>query len=246
MPTYFYPRSPRGERPGQAVHRQLQGADFYPRSPRGERLVSSPFTLTTDIFLSTLPARGATLCSESCLLLTDISIHAPREGSDPPFSSPTTITLHFYPRSPRGERRYMRKISIVNRNNFYPRSPRGERQPNGDAVSSTLRFLSTLPARGATAQGLTLETWPKISIHAPREGSDRRLVLCVPHPFEISIHAPREGSDCNQRQPDRADRDFYPRSPRGERLEQRKKDSIERHFYPRSPRGERRNQYACH
>ena len=35
-----------------------------------------------DLFQSTLPARGATACKISVLLLKLISIHAPREGSD--------------------------------------------------------------------------------------------------------------------------------------------------------------------
>ena len=35
----------------------------------------------------------------------------------------------------------------------------------------------------------------KISIHAPREGSDKRCPFPWRHPLPISIHAPREGSD---------------------------------------------------
>ena len=55
-------------------------------------------------------------------------------------------------------------------------------------------FLSTLPARGATRTAvLTIKTH-KISIHAPREGSDSST---------WSWTTP----SCN----------FYPRSPRGER-----------------------------
>ena len=36
----------------------------------------------------------------------------------------------------------------------------------------TLTFLSTLPARGATAAGVGFVLDKLISIHAPREGSD--------------------------------------------------------------------------
>ena len=57
-------------------------------------------------------------------------------------------------------------------------------------------FLSTLPARGATARKHT-----------------------VLHPPVISIHAPREGSDSRQRLCQRPNAHFYPRSPRGERLD---------------------------
>ena len=56
--------------------------------------------------------------------------------------------------------------------NFIPRSPRGERR---------LRGMSYQPYRA-------------ISIHAPREGSDRQDGPKVTI-RKISIHAPREGSD---------------------------------------------------
>ena len=104
----------------------------------------------------------------------------------------------------------------MRKSHFYPRSPRGERRGLVPSHRCVRRFLSTLPARGATIRrsggyiaGQFLSTLPArgatemtgcngqhraISIHAPREGSDfgRRLfaVRCI-----ISIHAPREGSD---------------------------------------------------
>ena len=79
------------------------------------------------------------------------------------------------------------------------------------------KFQSTLPARGATYYQEKLDRALRISIHAPREGSDvkkmvvqfakldfnprsprgeRRIVSSFYlHIFTISIHAPREGSD---------------------------------------------------
>ena len=56
-------------------------------------------------------------------------------------------------------------------------------------------FQSTLPVRGATGLKVPSDRTIAISIHAPREGSDRlssapRIIVAV-----ISIHAPREGSD---------------------------------------------------
>ena len=56
-------------------------------------------------FLSTLPARGAT------------AAYADLQRAGP----------HFYPRSPRGERRKSLPGIDHNRMDFYPRSPRGER-----------------------------------------------------------------------------------------------------------------------
>ena len=55
-------------------------------------------------------------------------------------------------------------------------------------------FQSTLPARGATVRRQPLRRVLRISIHAPRTGSDDNEDLRTPH-SKISIHAPRTGSD---------------------------------------------------
>ena len=57
---HFYPRSPRGERLDGLRLAPTIRSDFYPRSPRGER--------------------QDRLCQYQ--QQKDISIHAPREGSD--------------------------------------------------------------------------------------------------------------------------------------------------------------------
>ena len=56
--------------------------DFNPRSPRGERQITASLRQATWRFQSTLPARGATLRLQWLEDKLDISIHAPREGSD--------------------------------------------------------------------------------------------------------------------------------------------------------------------
>ena len=57
-----------------------------------------------------------------------------------------------------------------------------------------------------------------ISIHAPREGCDRRLFLLLDRLGGISIHAPREGCDVPPAEiRRRVDDDFNPRTPRGVR-----------------------------
>ena len=55
----------------------------------------------------------------------------------------------------------------------------------------------------------------------------------------ISIHAPREGSDKAGPLPQGGVLYFYPRSPRGERRSGMPIVPSRSHFYPRSPRGER-------
>ena len=79
------------------------------------------------LFQSTLPARGATGSIQHILHRAEISIHAPRTGSD------------------QSERR-SRKFTA----NFNPRSPHGERQAQKYSEILPKRFQSTLPARGAT------------------------------------------------------------------------------------------------
>ena len=124
--------------------------NFYPRSPRGERRCNTGKRSTISSFLSTLPARGATYAESSFFQFGPISIHAPREGSDPMSGSKRWAST-----------------------NFYPRSPRGERRNPIAGLRLMLIFLSTLPARGATPAFPVPVVGNFISIHAPREGSDR-------------------------------------------------------------------------
>ena len=87
-------------------------------------------------------------------------------------------------------------------------------------VLRSIAFQSTLPARGATYSISKFLYNVRISIHAPRTGSDRgrRGIPPCPHHFnprsphgerrgqarrsqarrEISIHAPRTGSDTDK------------------------------------------------
>ena len=55
-------------------------------------------------------------------------------------------------------------------------------------------FQSTLPVWGATVTRYQLFVDGEISIHAPRVGSDARVLNLV-QLLVISIHAPRVGSD---------------------------------------------------
>ena len=79
-----------------------------------------------------------------------ISIHAPRMGSDSPSALPKSGFSHFNPRSPDGERLPVSRFAMPSPSNFNPRSPDGERLTNGGIHCLRL----------------------KISIHAPRMGSD--------------------------------------------------------------------------
>ena len=96
-----------------------------------------------------LPVRGATLAAGFGGLLMSISIHAPRAGSDrPPHQQPPSV-LYFNPCSPCGER-----LSVI------------------QFLMPTIQFQSMLPVRGATKNQVAHDSVFRISIHAPRAGSD--------------------------------------------------------------------------
>ena len=78
----------------------------------------------------------------------------------------------------------------------------------------------------------------RISIHAPRVGSDR-VLSSVTSPIDISIHAPRVGSDGYVAVFRDDENDFNPRSPCGERRSARQDCQQGSDFNPRSPCGER-------
>ena len=145
-----------------------------------------------------------------------ISIHAPRMGSDlspnvssllnDPFQStlpgwgatrapsrPAVWPRYFNPRSPDGERRIF-VLHLAFGGDFNPRSPDGERHGSTGPRVHGHGFQSTLPGWGATRVAPGGAHMFRISIHAPRMGSDasRTVGKAV---NRISIHAPRMGSD---------------------------------------------------
>ena len=124
------------------------------------------------IFQSTLPVGGATVVFAEYYLIKEISIHAPRGGSDPENSENISSVTDFNPRSPWGERPHasgagaaapqfqstlpvggatcgmMSCIMIIK--NFNPRSPWGERLLLRSIYGFSFSFQSTLPVGGAT------------------------------------------------------------------------------------------------
>ena len=171
---YFYPRSPRGERPT---------AVYIRRAVRRQ-------------FLSTLPARGATFLHCGVVVCQAISIHAPREGSDAPPPRQPPGESNFYPRSPRGERLHARAVQFRQRFQFLSTLPaRGATRRSGVEIALVVVFLSTLPARGATIiESFFFERHSHFYPRSPR--GERPFVFDgIPGDHNISIHAPREGSD---------------------------------------------------
>ena len=107
-------------------------------------------------FQSTLPMWGATHRHDVRAVRGEISIHAPRVGSDTWLLLLTSTSSNFNPRSPCGERRMT----------SFPRA-------------SLRSFQSTLPVWGATSTAIITGTRAQISIHAPRVGSDQQSGLSL-------------------------------------------------------------------
>ena len=147
----------------------------------------------------------------------DISIHAPRVGSDKPPFAPSRDTPNFYPRSPRGERHAVAG-GVITMLIISIHAPRvGSDDKKVQDVATHAKFLSTLPAWGATF--VSLVTFKVRRNFYPRSPRGERLENCENCKAKscISIHAPRVGSDlCGGHIPPQW-RYFYPRSPRGER-----------------------------
>ena len=151
----FYPRPPRGGRPGALGNLLSTALDFYPRPPRGGRHTSFLFIFVkmiisihalreegnlasfnashkTNIFLSTPSARRATKFDESTGLFENISIHALREEGDG------------------------RSSTRICSNTLFLSTPSARRATcNSARVSGASVFLSTPSARRATQEGRT-------------------------------------------------------------------------------------------
>ena len=145
--------------------------NFNPRSPCGERQQQCRQKRRRKKFQSTLPVWGATTHHRMTPERHQISIHAPRVGSDRLVDWSCCRAIYFNPRSPCGER----LISL-------------------NVMTRIFLFQSTLPVWGATAPISGLSVGINISIHAPRVGSDA-YGMDASTAYQISIHAPRVGSD---------------------------------------------------
>ena len=188
---------------------------FYPRSPCGERLVYTLIFATPMLFLSTLSLRRATpvrdviqwegiflstlslrraTASDSLSDTSDvISIHALLAESDASKRAQQPKQPNFYPRSPCGERRLIRSLSIM-LFDFYPRSPCGERPADTCSFTVCQYFYPRSPCG---ERPTTTPPWPgmtRISIHALLAESD--LIAATSNPETgISIHALLAESD---------------------------------------------------
>ena len=161
MPLYsvpgldnFYPRPPRGGRPGTdcasssnrriSIHALREEGDREQR-PLGAGLAISIHALREEGDPEGCRGRNPT---------PRISIHALREEGDYSIAERDALALYFYPRPPRG-----------GRHPILPHPP------------VSVKFLSTPSARRATPLAHRAQPTATISIHALREEGDYNLVI---------------------------------------------------------------------
>ena len=159
---------------------------------------------------------GATAYGMDASTAYQISIHAPRGGSDQQFQ----------------ELQRQAKISI--------HAPRGgsDLWPNG-LTKQDEEFQSTLPVGGATTA--CQNHHEHLCYFNPRSPWGERPAVVVGSKIvsRISIHAPRGGSDRRKSDSTAQGQNFNPRSPWGERQAVLGCSVFDGDFNPRSPWGER-------
>ena len=191
---HFYPRPPRGGRHTSLAHSPillkflstpsarratrlrlalpLLFLYFYPRPPRGGRHAAwfRMFVLGA-ISIHALREEGdATFCGKP--VESVISIHALREEGDLLLSADSAVLMYFYPRPPRGGRRFWLVIGChLLTISIHALREEGDNGGNAD-LGSNIVFLSTPSARRATIGDVLELCVVGISIHALREEGD--------------------------------------------------------------------------
>ena len=160
------------------------------------------------------PARGATEGAKAYYNVAIISTHAPtggatkRQGRD-------NVPYQFQSTLPRGERPTKlttnvttAKISIHaptggatcisedcgSCEKFQSTLPRGERRFRKSRSTRSIKFQSTLPRGERHSDGVYVDSYITISIHAPTGGATTEPNIVANPPIVISIHAPTGGA----------------------------------------------------
>ena len=263
-PENFYPRPPRGERPSQLSK--------YPECPQ---FLSTPSSRRATCrrensqchprFLSTPSSRRATIVTDGPDDCHKISIHALLAESDCNRMSMDTHTANFYPRPPRGERRWA--FTFASTASVFLSTPSSRRATNNapappqfsqisihallaesDAGASVMftfsrQFLSTPSSRRATSRFAdSLIAWCHFYPRPPRGERPPMYGFIFWTIQFLSTPSSRRATRCRMSRTF-LPQNFYPRPPRGERLQCNSGCGWALwYFYPRPPRGERRNQ----
>ena len=119
-----------------------------------------------------------------------ISIHAPRMGSDRQRRRIRHTTIHFNPRPPHGER-LSRTAPHKHKTYFNPRSPHGERPDSPETDSPTFRISIHAPRMGSDYPGASTDYLvPHFNPRSPHgERHFRHLIIACPSSFQSTLPA---------------------------------------------------------
>ena len=190
-----------------------------------------------------------------------ISIHALREEGDGAASMRFPLRAYFYPRPPRGGRRFVE--FFIGKLAEFLSTPSARRATKAQDLKRAIELISIhalreegdpgrdrrrrwsghfypRPPRGGRHAGEALRVGSVIiSIHALREEGDLIRLLCMAN-SAIFLSTPSARRATAQLAALTAElEDFYPRPPRGGRPSTPPPWSSVAHFYPRPPRGGR-------
>ena len=223
---------------GAAPCRRRSGLHFNPRAPYGARLPEQQLVAVDDVISIHAPHTGRDLGGLLLQPRDQISIHAPHTGRDVDPRRRWTALLYFNPRAPYGARLQPHRTE-VRLTDFNPRAPYGARPTSTRVRSSSSRFQSTRPIRGATRRDGAAGARPNISIHAPHTGRDD--IITDEETLELLFQSTRPIRGATPSRPARCTRTTYfnPRAPYGARRLQRQRRPAPRYFNPRAPYGAR-------
>ena len=238
---HFNPRSPHGERQHLSAAEwadftfqstlPARGATRYAYSPlrrsafqstlpaRGATARTPGVRGSRETFQSTLPARGATRKKWYRDATRTFQSTLPARGATFRGGACASPSVDFNPRSPHGERHNEDLGTPCCKKLFQSTLPaRGatrnlQANSNGDCP-----FQSTLPARGATVRDIVLSHVLRISIHAPRTGSDINIASAKRFLVAFQSTLPARGATKLLSRESAQRHNFNPRSPHGERL----------------------------
>ena len=211
-----------------STHAPRAGSDETRETARLEHLISTH-----------APRAGSDRLAVGLVADQDISTHAPRAGSDVPISSGFAASQLFQPTLP--VRGATARVPALRRHqaHFNPRSPCGERPFLRYSANLSKRFQPTLPVRGATGTSSS-PTRPSLNFNPRSPCGERRAGAALRARFTKFQPTLPCGERPHRRCPGSHGRpDFNPRSPCGERLRLVHDDAGLFDFNPRSPCGER-------
>ena len=215
----------------------VSSADISIHAPReGSDASFRAFCWASASFLSTLPARGATVDVHTGQQVVRVFLSTlPARGATGQRRPPAPPGKKFLSTLPARGATMIFFPLWISISYFYPRSPRGERRHGIVILPQCIIFLSTLPARGATYPILPVKAPQPFLSTLPARGATSHKCR-GPCPAKFLSTLPARGATRSPQTPGCGPGYFYPRSPRGERRGRKRKRGPGRWISIHAPR----------